>query len=185
MGYIHGQYVGLLLFKGWKSSTKNVENDIFVTEEYKVNTKNLSPKREPGGYVFNCIPCTNNFQLSITFGPKILDVDKNFFDSVINDKSKLKEFAKISVENQIPIKDGVEVNIINIKVENRFGIKVINYLAQVSIFNTEVFENSYLGEYNNRIVKITINYYKENFSEFDENQVYNFLDTLEFKNENG
>ena len=161
------------------------QKNTFDGEYYSVNRHNWLPQKQPDGHSFVCKLCKNNIQLLITFGPIISKGDRNFFDSIIRKKENLKEFAKISVLNQIPIKEGVQVNILNAYLEKRFGIDVINYLAEVEIFGTKAYEKSYVGKVNNRIAKITINYFEGNYDENEMEYVNQFLNTLNFKNYNG
>ena len=164
-----------------KNKIQSSSEDIFVTDKYSVNIEDWNIKSQPDGHVFICISCQNHFQLSITFGPSQLDSEKGFLSNIIKDKSKYVDFVNTVIKNQMPIKDGVNVNVIEVEIEEKFGITVMNYLAEVSYLENKVIENSYIGESNNQIVKITVNYFKENFNNFDREKVEKFLYSLNFQ----
>jgi hypothetical protein len=149
---------------------------------YKVDGTGWMKKSAPEGYVYVCVPCKNEVQITVLFGPEMdaeaekhyKDIEKGWADEKLSKGWIIERIGKeLSVANA------------NIDIERTtfgafFNINMLEYMGTVEMINLLSHETGFVGFHQNRLVSVTLNYLDGSMDDTADNTISHFLESLQF-----
>lgn len=136
----------------------------------------------PGGDVFTCTKCKDKVQISITLGPPFEnDADKEKIVALFKDREQWEAFARSLIEEAIPAPtDRYEIEVYQTGLVTHQGKNLLQLGSLVRMGSLTSYDTSILSIHNNRIMKITVNYFEGAMNDEVSRQIASFLDSVRF-----
>jgi hypothetical protein len=136
----------------------------------------------PGGDVFTCTKCKDQVQISITSGPPFEnDADKAKIVALFKDREQWEAFARSLIEEAIPAPtDRYDIEVYQTGLVTHQGKNLLQLASLVLMGSLTSYDTSILSIHNNRIMKITVNYFEGAMNDEVSRQIYSFLDSIRF-----
>lgn len=149
---------------------------------YKADDTGWMKKESPEGYVYVCVPCKNDVEIAILFGPEMdADAIKRYKDveARFADKQATNDWVTAIIKEKMPFNDAkIEVN--RTDVGTFFNIKMLEYVASVEMMNFMSHETGFVGLHRRRLASVTLNYIDGSMDDTANNAITHFFGSLQF-----
>ena len=152
---------------------------------YQVDSTGWMKKKSPDGYVYECVPCENQVEIAILFGPE-MDAEgvKKYqnLESKLSDSTTAKDFATRWVEgkvlSEISGKDP-KVDVERAEVGKFFNIDMIQYMATVDVAAIVTHETGFIGLQQSHLAGVTLNYLDGSMNDTASEAITHFFGSLD------
>jgi hypothetical protein len=149
---------------------------------YKVDDTGWTKKSAPEGYVYVCVPCKSEIQITVLFGPEMdADAAKHYRDIEEGwaDEKLSKEWVTARIRKELPVTDA-RIDIEKTTFGAFFTIKMLEYMGTVEMMNLLSHETGFVGFHQNRLTSVTLNYLDRSMDDTADNTISHFLGSLQF-----
>lgn len=168
----------------WMSSPANAETWT-VPGMYTVKVDGWTRNAIPEGFNFRCLKCTDQIEIEVMygppFGPDALWKTNDEFIAALSTDEKRKTFSDAIMTGAIPSGSGFKVEVKKVGLDQLGGLRVLMMASEVTMGTTSTMDTSMIAVHKNRLVRVTVHFFRGALTAESGNAINAFMDGLVFE----
>lgn len=152
---------------------------------YTVKVDGWTRNAIPEGFNYRCLKCTDQIEIEVMygppFGPDALWKTNDEFIAALSTEDKRKTFADAIMKGAIPSGSGFKVEIKKVSLDQIGGLRVLMMASEVMMGTTSTMDTSMIAVHKNRLVRVTVHFFKGALTAESGNAINAFMDGLVFE----
>jgi hypothetical protein len=152
---------------------------------YTVKVDGWTRNAIPDGFNYRCLKCTDQIEIEVMYGPLFspdaLWKTNDEFIAALSTEDRRQTFADAIMTGAVPPGSGFKVEVKKVGLDQLGGLRVLMMASEVTMGTTSTMDTSMIAVHKNRLVRVTVHFFRGALTAESGNAINAFMDGLVFE----